>query len=345
LQRERTRHGAICWYVRVCKGKRVRLRAVYGTPEFMSEYRLALEGGSKTAISKAPGGSLRWLIETYMATPQWAATAGETRKQFGYQFKRMVESAGDMPVNEITRRHILEGRDRRAAAPSDANKFVKASRKLLAFALERQMINSNPAAEVGKLALPNADEGFHTWTDDECDAFEAYWAVGTRERLAFDILLFTGLRRSDAVRLGRQHIKDGVAAIRTDKTGETVTIPLLPPLLRSIAATPTGTLTFLVTTKGTPFGKESFGNWFRKACRAAGVPGAAHGLRKAGAVRAAENGATESQLNALFGWAEGSRESATYTRKAGRAKLAAVAARLLIRPHLQKGKGGKSGKL
>ena len=111
--------------------------------------------------------------------------------------------------------------------------------------------------------------------------------------------------------------RNGVAAIKTDKTGEIVTFPLLPPLLSSIEHTQTGDSTFLITSKGTPFKKESFGNWFRKACHAANVPGAAHGLRKAGAVRAAENGATEAQLNALFGWADGSRESATYTRKAG----------------------------
>jgi hypothetical protein len=78
--------------------------------------------------------------------------------------------------------------------------------------------------------------------------------------------------------------------------------PPLPVLAATIAASKTGDLTFLVTERGTPFVKESFGNWFRDACRAAGCPGSAHGLRKAGATRAAENGATVHQLMALFGW-------------------------------------------
>jgi hypothetical protein len=72
--------------------------------------------------------------------------------------------------------------------------------------------------------------------------------------------------------------------------------PLLPVLAATIAASKTGDLTFLVTERGTPFVKESFGNWFRDACREAGCPGSAHGLRKAGATRAAENGATVHQL-------------------------------------------------
>ena len=83
------------------------------------------------------------------------------------------------------------------------------------------------------------------------------------ERLAFDLLLYTGLRRGDAVRVGRQHERDGVITIRTEKhrkgkPGELVSIPILPPLAASIAATKTGDLTYLVTDAGQPWVKESF---------------------------------------------------------------------------------------
>lgn len=324
------------WYVRVKRGPRIRIQAKYGSPEFLTAYHHAVKGRSVPVTAKAGHGSLKWLFENYMASPEWASTAGETRKQFGYQFQKMLQQSGAGPINEINKRHIVEGRDRRAGTPSDANKFVKASRKLFAWALERELVDKNPAADVKLLVLPNANDGFHTWTADECVAFEVRWPVGTRERLAFDILLYTGLRRSDAVRLGPPNVKDEFAAIKTEKTGVTVTVPLLAPLLKSIQAATTGKQTFLITLKETPFSKESFGNWFRKACQKAKVPGSAHGLRKAGAVRAAENGATEAQLNALFGWADGSRESATYTRKAGRAKLAKAAASLLLPPEPQR---------
>ncbi|WP_281407152.1 tyrosine-type recombinase/integrase [Methylobacterium sp. WL9] len=178
------------------------------------------------------------------------------------------------------------------------------------------------------LSLGSENAGFHAWTEDEVACFEARWKVGTRERLALDLMLYTGLRRGDVVRLGRPHVRNGEFTIRTEKTGITVTAPILPVLAKSIAATETGDLTFLATARGTPFAKESFGNWFRKVCTTAGVPGSGHGLRKAGARRAAEDGATESQLNALFGWADGSRESAVYTRTANRAKLARQARKI-----------------
>jgi integrase len=117
---------------------------------------------------------------------------------------------------------------------------------------------------------------------------------------------------------------------RTAGTG-VVYPPLLPVLAATIAASKTGDLTFLVTERGTPFVKESFGNWFHDACREAGRPGSAHGLRKAGATRAAKNGATVHQLMALFGW-KTEKMALIYARKADRKHLASAAAPLLLLP-------------
>ena len=108
-----------------------------------------------------------------------------------------------------------------------------------------------------------------------------------------------------------------------------MTIPLLPPLQETLDAGPIGDLTFIVGEKGRPMKKESFRTWFRGACNAASVPGSAHGLRKAGACRAADNGATEAQLDALFGWRNG-KMAALYTRNANRKKLAMDAAGTLL---------------
>ena len=137
------------------------------------------------------------------------------------------------------------------------------------------MVAADPTKGVKLLAGANDADGFYVWTQQELDRFEARWPVGTRERLAFDLLLYTGLRRGDAVRVGRQHEREGWLTIRTEKhrkgkPGEQVAIPILEPLAASLAATKTGDLTYLVTEHGQPWVKESFGNWFREACRKAG---------------------------------------------------------------------------
>jgi integrase len=85
-------------------------------------------------------------------------------------------------------------------------------------------------------ALKQRTEGHHTWTVDEMSAFEARWPIGTRERLAYDILVWTGLRRGDASRLGPRHVRDGEITVTTEKTGRVVILPVLKPLADSIAA-------------------------------------------------------------------------------------------------------------
>ena len=170
------------------------------------------------------------------------------------------------------------------------------------------------------------------------------------QRLAMDLLLYTGLRRGDVVRIGRQHVKDGLITLRTEKDPATARSSFRCSTFSAttIAASPVGDMTFLATARGTAFVKEGFGNWFRDACKMAGVPGSAHGLRKAGATRAANNGATDRQLMALFDWSTG-KMAHHYTNAADKQRLAASAAELLNpariknekRPHLASGAGAK----
>jgi integrase len=109
-----------------------------------------------------------------------------------------------------------------------------------------------------------------------------------------------------------------------------VTIPILPVLAATLKAGPCGDLAFIAGERGRPLSKEAFGNEFRKVCRAAGVPGSAHGLRKVAATRAANNGATVAELEAIFGWT-GGRMASHYTQAADRRRLARGAIHKLTR--------------
>ena len=95
-------------------------------------------------------------------------------------------------------------------------------------------------------------------------------------------------------------------------------------LQKTIDAGPCGDLTFIVGENGRPLTKETFGNVFKAACKAAGVPGSAHGVRKIAATTAANAGATEAELMAIFGWTD-PKMAAHYTRTANRKRLAAQA--------------------
>jgi integrase len=109
-----------------------------------------------------------------------------------------------------------------------------------------------------------------------------------------------------------------------------LTIPVLTVLQEAINSTKTGQLVFLATHFGKPFTSNGFGNRFRKWCNQAGLPHcSAHGLRKAGATIAAENGATEHQLMAIFGW-KTLKQVQHYTATARQKRLAASGMHLLI---------------
>jgi integrase len=181
------------------------------------------------------------------------------------------------------------------------------------------LISENPAAKVPFLQLKS--DGHEMWTDSDLEKFRTTWPLGTRERLAMELLYWTGLRRGDAVRLGKQHVKEGMIYLKAEKTGVALNIPVLPALAAVLDLGPTGDLAFIALANGQPMTKETFGNWFRGACNAAGVAGSAHGLRKAAATEAANAGASELELQSWFGWRNPT-QSQTYTRKANAEKLA-----------------------
>ena len=330
LQREVTRHGKTLWYVRRDKGPRIRINGAFGSAEFMAEYHRAVAG--ELAPKRQPAiktNSVKWLLDRYRESAAWANLSPATRRQRENIFLPILASAGKEPFAEISRQDIAEAVDRRAATPFAAANFVKAMRGLFQWAMKSGHVAQDPTRDAST-TTPKTD-GFHAWTEEEISRFEARWPIGTRERLALALFLFTGLRRGDVAILGRQHVRNGVITIRTEKTGTPVILPILPVLQEIIDASPTGDLVFLASERGKSMTKESLGNWFRDACNAADVPGSAHGLRKAGATRLANNGATVAQLEAIYGWTGGNM-AALYTRTADRARLARQAISMLEKP-------------
>jgi integrase len=216
-------------------------------------------------------------------------------------------------------KHAREIRDVKAEFPEAANARVKALRQLFGWAKDAGHVKANPARDVPYVRRRTS--GYHTWTIEEVQRYEERWPLGTKEYLALALMLFTGARRSDAVRLGKGMERAGELTFRQAKTGTEVTVPITPELRAAIDAYSSGHMTYLVTELGKPFTSNGFGNWFADRCKAAGVPGRAHGLRKAGATLLAEGGATAHELMAIYGWAN-LKEAETYTRKASRKHLA-----------------------
>jgi integrase len=132
--------------------------------------------------------------------------------------------------------------------------------------------------------------------------------------------------------MGRQHVRKGMMTMQRQKTGTPFNVEVTPRLQAAIDAMPASNhLTYLITSEGNPFTAAGFGNWFRDRCREAKLPPrcTSHGLRKAAATYLAEQGATDHQLMAWFGWSSIS-QAQIYT-KAANAKVLSKATGQLIK--------------
>jgi integrase len=332
------RYGNVRIYFRRKGQPKIRISEMPGTPGFDAEYQRALSGALKppSASQHIPAipGTMRWLCEQYYASAKFRSLAESTSKVRRGILEEICQRAGNFRYAMMETSHVAKLRDEKSAFPEAANNRVKVLRQLFAWAssTEYGYAKGNPARDVSKLPSKNPD-GIRAWSEADAASYEARHSIGTKARLAFDLLLYTGVRRSDVVKLGPQMERDGKllftetkGASRKLKTHE---LPILRPLRQSIDATSIGHLVYLVTAWGQPHSIKGFGNWFKKRCREAGLEGlSAHGLRKLGAQRCAEAGATEHQLMALFGWTN-PQQAAVYTKKANRARLEAEAAPLL----------------
>jgi integrase len=217
----------------------------------------------------------------------------------------------------------------KANTPSAANSLLTMLRILMRFAVEEEWRRDDPTLGIKPLRIKS--EGFHCWTDEELEAFERRWPIGTPQRLAFALLLYSFQRRGDVIRMGRQHVNHGELTVVQRKTKAKLTIPVHPDLQRIIDATPSGNLTFLCTSHGHPFTDAGFGNWFREACTEAGLPKhcAAHGLRKAACRRGAEAGWTVHQIAAWSGHRT-LKEVERYTKAADQKRLAETAMQMSV---------------
>ena len=218
----------------------------------------------------------------------------------------------------MERRHVQKIIGERADTPAAAN-MLRMIHLLMRHAIELGWRGDDPSQGIRK--PKQRKDGFLTWEEDHIAAFTAKHGQGSRAHLALMLLLYTGQRRSDVVRMGRQHVRNGVLSITQQKTGQDVHIPVHRDLKALLDALPLANLSFLITAQGKPFTPPGFTNWFREMVREAGLP---DGLRKATCRRLAEAGCSAHEIMAISGH-RSLAEVTRYTVAASRKDLAARA--------------------
>jgi site-specific recombinase XerD len=324
-------HGKAKFYFRRAGRPKVRLPGLPWSPEFMEAYEAA-KGGQSAAIEigasrTIPGTVNAAVVSYYQSSAFKDGLAESTQTSRRAILERFREGHGDKRIalmHSAAMQAILNGK-----TPAAARNWKKALRGFLDHCLSLKMLKTDPLAGVTMAKMKT--KGHHPWEPSECEKFEAFYPIGTRARLAYALLLQAGQSRCDVVRMGRQHVRKGMLSMLRQKTDVAFYVEVMPALKAAIDAMPkTDHMTFLITAHGKPFTAAGFGNHFRDLCNAAGLPPrcTSHGLRKAAATYLAEQGATDHQLMAWFGWTSIS-QAQVYTKAANRNRMAQGAAKLI----------------
>jgi len=318
------RHGRPRFYFRRAGFKKIPLPGLPWSPAFMEAYETALAGQPlQIGSARTKPGTVRALAVSYFNSPDFRSLRPSSQAIYHGIIDRFCIQYGDHRVANLKREHVVKLMAARAEKPVAANNLRKVLRATMKHAVEIGLRADDPTRDVKPIRVQS--DGFHSWSDDEIAQFEARHPVGSRARLAFALLLYTGQRRSDVVRMGRQHIRDGFLQVRQLKTGVELSIPVHSDLQAIIAESAAGQMTFLVTEFGKPFTAVYFGQWFRGQCDVADLRHcSAHGLRKAAARRLAEAGCTAHEIAAITGHTS-LKEVERYTKAANQRKLATSA--------------------
>lgn len=335
-----TRHGKVKYRYRRKGYAQYSFKCEPGTEGFRKELRACEEGLAAPALDpgadRVTPGTFDDLIIRYYRSADFLDPSERTREVYRGVIERWRSRSrrgrryGEIAVRDLEARHVEAMLSEVLPHRTAANMLRKRLSALIKFAIRIGMAKTNPVTATRPFKVEGT--GFHTWTEDDIAAYQAHHKLGTKARLALDLMLWTGQRGGDARVMGPQNVRDKRLIVTQEKSqGKvTVSLPILPPLAESIMATPSNALVFIINEHGKPFTKKGFGNKFRDWCDEAGLGHcSAHGLRKAAARRFAEAGCSNQQIKAWTGHSTDS-EVARYTKAASQEILSDAAGEMLM---------------
>jgi len=307
--------------------------SIYLPPPTSKDYKAAYSKakGDAGVIGRVIENSVNDLVTRFYRTVQfrrvseaWQTTMRQTIEPFREEYGNdMVEHFRPKDIDKILEdrfeKRVIEGKQFGGSA--SAERLREMLMRLFKLAKKLEWRSDNPV----ELSEPvkHSGDGFHPWDEDDIAAYRKRWPLGTKARLAMELMLWTGARRGDAYLMPPP--KGGRFKWVAAKTGKPTSFVVAPQLQAAIDAMPEGSMgdeTMLITDFGKPFSRAGFGNKMREWCDLAGLPKCtAHGLRKALTRRSADLGASQQELKALGGW-ENDDEVRTYAKNANRDKLA-----------------------
>jgi len=294
-----------------------------GSEEFMTAYAAYLAEKPRAAKTTLHADSLGKLIIDFYGSRLFTDRKPSTRQLYKYALEPVAKEHGHRSASTMTAEHAEKIINKIGAKrPGMGNLTRAVMRRVMQFAVKTRLRKDNPFLGIDAFKVGE----HHTWTDAELKKFEDKWRLGTRQRLAYALLLYTGQRVGDVTRMGRADVSDGLIHVVQQKTGAELWVPIHPELQRAMKALPAKGLTLVGDANGRPLKRAALSALMRLAIREAGLPTrcVAHGLRKASMRRLAEADGTANQIASISGH-KTLKEVERYTKAADQLKLARAA--------------------
>ena len=168
-------------------------------------------------MRRIKAGTIGAAVQGYYRSTEFKALAKSTQDVYRNILNRFGDKHGDGPIAGIQAKHVNKLIDEMADTPSAASNFRKRLKSVMDYAVSVGLRSDNPVVAAKRVRLKTT--GHRTWTEEDIAVLSwARWPVGTPLRLAMELLLHTGLRRSDAVRLGWKHLTEDGFVISTQKS-------------------------------------------------------------------------------------------------------------------------------
>jgi enterobacteria phage integrase len=302
VKQYRDRTGKMRYYLRHPGSPKVPLPGLPGSEEFMAAYSAGVAESERPKVPKGRHGegTVGALVTSFYQSSAFQNLAPSSQTRYRLVLDKFSKEDGHRLVRDMPRRVAIRMIEEIGEKkPAMANLSCKIMRRLFTYAIKKELRADNPFVGIDPYKL-----GSHrAWTEAEIATYESTWAIGTRERLAFDLLLYTAQRVGDVAAMRRSDLYDGVIHVTQQKTGTHVAITLHPHLLRSLKACPAKGLSLFGAQNGKPVSGKGLSQLIRRSARKAGLPKdcVAHGLRKSSMTRLANHGASTKEITAVSG--------------------------------------------
>lgn len=299
----RDRHGKLRYRFRRKGYPTHYFRSPHGTKEFEREYASCLDAEPiKAGVGRITPGSVADVISRYYADNAFMDLRESTQVVYRGVLERFREAWGGDPMRRFDAEKISRLMNAMRETPHAAARLRKLLTQLFIIARRAKIVpyGFDPVRDT---RAPKAEsDGYHRWTEDELDRFEATHPLGTKPRLAFALLLYGAQRSGDVRFMSREKIAHGRIRLGQSKTNAAVDVPIVEPLLDALTAGPLGRKYLLETKDGDAFTPKGFYGLVKKACVKAGLAHCSpHGLRKSAARRCREAGCSDDEGMAITG--------------------------------------------